>query len=68
MKALITAICDVFDALGSDRCYKEAWKDEEIFEYLKNEREKQFDPKLIDIFFANLDKFLIIREKYKDVF
>uniref|UniRef100_UPI0040485EB3 HD domain-containing phosphohydrolase n=1 Tax=Aliarcobacter sp. TaxID=2321116 RepID=UPI0040485EB3 len=64
----ITAVCDVFDALGSDRCYKKAWKDEEIFEYLKNEREKQFDPKLIDIFFENLDDFLLIREKYKDVF
>jgi response regulator RpfG family c-di-GMP phosphodiesterase len=64
----ITAICDVFDALGSDRCYKKAWKDEEIFKYLKDEREKQFDPKLIDIFFDNLDKFLFIREKYKDIF
>ena len=64
----ITAVCDVFDALGSDRCYKKAWKDEEIFKYLKDEREKQFDPKLIDIFFDNLDKFLFIREKYKDIF
>lgn len=64
----ITAICDVFDALGSDRCYKKAWKDEEIFAFLENEKGKHFDPKLIDIFFANLDKFLNIREKYKDTF
>lgn len=64
----ITAICDVFDALGSDRCYKKAWIDEEIFAYLKNEKAKHFDPKLIDIFFENLDKFLNIREKYKDTF
>lgn len=64
----ITAICDVFDALGSDRCYKKAWKDEEIFTFLENEKGKHFDPKLIDIFFANLDKFLNIREKYKDIF
>ena len=24
----ITALADVFDALGSDRCYKKAWDDE----------------------------------------
>jgi PAS domain S-box-containing protein len=64
----ITAICDVFDALGSDRCYKKAWADENIFRYLQDEKAKHFDPKLIDILFENLDKFLIIREKYKDIF
>lgn len=26
----ILAICDVFDALGSARCYKKAWPDENI--------------------------------------
>jgi len=35
----ITAIADVFDALGSDRCYKKAWKDEKIFELLKKKKE-----------------------------
>lgn len=64
----ITAICDVFDALGSDRCYKKAWADEDIFIYLQDEKAKHFDPKLIDVLFENLDKFLIIREKYKDIF
>ncbi len=64
----ITAICDVFDALGSDRCYKKAWKDEKIFTFLKDEKGKHFDPELIEIFFENLDEFLKIREKYKDTF
>jgi PAS domain S-box-containing protein len=62
----ITAIADVFDALGSDRCYKKAWEDEKIFELIKNGREKHFDPKLVDIFFKNLDIFLEIRSKFKD--
>ncbi len=62
----ITSVADVFDALGSDRCYKKAWDDEKIFNLLKEERGKQFDPKLIDIFFENLDIFLEIRDKYKD--
>ena len=64
----ITALADVFDALGSDRCYKKAWDDEKIFNLFKEERGEHFDPKLIDIFFENLDKFLKIREDLKDKF
>jgi putative two-component system response regulator len=62
----IIAICDVFDALGSERCYKKAWPDEEVFELLRNERGKHFDPKLVDIFFDNIDQFLAIRDKLQD--
>ena len=62
----ITAIADVFDALGSHRCYKEAWEDEKIFKLLKDEKAKHFDPTLIDLFFDNLDKFKAIRDKYTD--
>ncbi len=64
----ITAVADVFDALGSDRCYKDAWDDEKIFDLFKEERGRQFDPKLIDLFFENLDEILAVRDKYKDVF
>ena len=62
----ITALADVFDALGSQRCYKNAWEDEKIFELFQNEKGKHFDPKLIDLFFDNLDKFMEIRDRYKD--
>jgi HD-GYP domain-containing protein (c-di-GMP phosphodiesterase class II)/phosphoribosyl 1,2-cyclic phosphodiesterase len=64
----ITAVADVFDALGSDRVYKKAWSDERIFKLFKEEKGKHFDPKLIDLFFENIDKFLEIREKFKDVY
>ena len=63
----ITALADVFDALGSDRVYKEAWDDEKIFKLFKDERGKHFDPKLVDIFFENLDEFLMIRDRLKDI-
>jgi len=63
----ITAIADVFDALGSDRVYKKAWDDERIFNLFKEERAKHFDPKLVDIFFENLDEFLEVRDQFKDV-
>ena len=64
----ITAIADVFDALGSDRVYKKAWDDEKIFNLFEEERAKHFDPKLTDLFFENLDKFLEVRNEFKDEF
>jgi len=62
----ITAIADVFDALGSDRCYKNAWEDEKIFELFEKEKGKHFDPNLVDLFFRNIQQFKDIRDKYKD--
>lgn len=62
----ITALADVFDALGSRRCYKEIWQDDQIFALLKEQSGKHFDPDLIKLFFDNLDKFMEIREKFKD--
>lgn len=62
----ITAVADVFDALGSSRCYKQAWSDEDIFKLLEDESGKHFDPKLIALFFENIEKFKEIRNKYKD--
>ncbi len=63
----ITAIADVFDALGSDRVYKKAWEDEKIFALFKEERGEHFDPQLVDIFFNHLNEFLAIRERFKDL-
>ena len=62
----IVALADVFDALGSDRCYKAAWPMEKILALLKEERGRHFDPALIDIFFGNLDDFLRIRRELPD--
>ena len=62
----ITAIADVFDALGSSRAYKKAWPLEKILKLFEDEKGKHFDPALIDIFMNNLDEFLKIRDEYKD--
>jgi len=62
----ITAVADVFDALGSDRCYKKAWPLEDILTLFKEESAKHFDPKLVELLLDNLDDILIIRDKYKD--
>ena len=63
----ITAVADVFDALGSDRVYKKAWPLEKILELFKEEKGKHFDPNLIDVFLNNLNEFIEIKERYKDV-
>jgi len=62
----ITALVDVFDALGSDRVYKKAWKFKKIKELFIEEKGKHFDPKLVDLFLENSNKFKKIRDKLKD--
>jgi len=64
----ITAIADVFDALGSDRVYKDAWELDRILNLFREEKGEHFDPNLIDVFFENLDEILHIRDKYKDIY
>ncbi len=58
----ITAIADVFDALGSERVYKKAWTLDKILQLFQEERGKQFDPLLVDLFLNNLEHFLAAKE------
>ncbi|MEY4505192.1 MAG: hypothetical protein RL154_1489 [Pseudomonadota bacterium] len=62
----ITAIADVFDALGSERPYKEAWNLDKIYELFENEKGVHFDPNLVELFLDNRDKFIGIRDMYLD--
>lgn len=50
MEARIMALADVFDALVSKRCYKEAKSFDEAFEIIKNDLGKHFDPVIGQIF------------------
>ena len=62
----ITCIADVFDALGVERVYKEAWPLERILDLFAEERGKQFDPEITDVFFDNIDEILKIRDSLQD--
>ncbi len=64
--ARIFAIADVFDALASDRVYKKAWDIDIVLDLIRSERGHHFDPKLVDLFFKHLHKFLAIKSKYQD--
>ena len=63
----ITAIADVFDALGSARSYKKAWDDKSIIEHFNQNSGTQFDSNLVNLFLINIDKFYKIREQYQDI-
>lgn len=56
MVGRITAVADVFDALSSKRCYKDAMPLAQCIEIMRQERGKHFDPKVIDAFLARIDE------------
>ena len=58
--ARVTAICDVFDALISDRPYKKAWTLPEALEEIRRERGGHFDPALVDVFIEIFDDLVAL--------
>ena len=62
----ITALADVFDALGGRRSYKEPWPLDRILTLLQEERGQHFDPDLVDLLFADLDRFIGIKRQHPD--
>jgi HD-GYP domain-containing protein (c-di-GMP phosphodiesterase class II) len=61
----IVALADVYDALSSQRSYKEAWSEERVLSIIKEESGKHFDPELVDSFFASLPAIKSIGERYQ---
>lgn len=64
--ARCVAIADVFDALVSRRCYKEAWTPEAARAEILSQAGRQFDPRLTALFDAHFDEFLAVMERYPD--
>jgi len=62
----IVAVCDVFDALLSDRPYKEAWDFETSVKYIKEHSGTIFDPSVVNAFFEKLDDIIEVYETHKD--
>jgi putative two-component system response regulator len=56
----IVAIADVFDALTHKRVYKEAWDVNDAVTYIVEQKGKQFDPYLVELFEAHIDEFIAI--------
>jgi PAS domain S-box-containing protein len=54
MVARIFSIVDVWDALSSDRPYRDAWPPEKVNEYLYASSGTQFDPQVVEVFMEML--------------
>ncbi len=52
LAARVFAIIDVWDALSSDRPYRSAWPETKIFEHIRSQIGKHFDPRVAAAFFS----------------
>ena len=57
ISAQIVSIADVYDALISKRCYKDAYELDEAYNMILNGECGTFSPKIIECFKANKEKF-----------
>ena len=48
LETRVLAVCDVYDALRSDRVYREAWPHERAIALLREEAGTKFDPKCVE--------------------
>lgn len=64
LMARIVAVVDVFDALVSKRCYKDAFTFEDAIAILRKGKGKHFDPKCVEAFEKNINTMLAIYKMY----
>ena len=54
-------MADVYDALRSERSYKEAYSEERAKQIMQEEAGHQFDPELVEVFLANLEEIEAVK-------
>ena len=57
LAARIFAVVDVWDALRSDRPYREGWPAERVRKYIQEQSGKHFDPEVVEVFMKLLDEY-----------
>lgn len=62
----LMAVCDVFDALTSDRYYKKGWSLEDTFDEIIRLSGKSFDPAVVKLFIQHFDEFKAIHSAIPD--
>ncbi len=60
----LVAVCDVFDALTSERPYKRAWSVEDAVAEIARCKGGHFDPRIVDVFLDNLPQVQRIRDQF----
>jgi PAS domain S-box-containing protein len=56
LAARVFAIIDVWDALRNDRPYRNAWPEDKVRQYLREQSGRHFDPAVVDAFFKIVDE------------
>lgn len=56
LSARLCAVADVFDALCSRRPYKAAWSADQAADFIRRQRNSQFDPDVVDAFLEVIDE------------
>ena len=60
----IVAICDVFDALTTQRPYKEAWSFEDAIKEIQRLNNTYFDPQIVNLFIQNLSAIRKVYDQF----
>lgn len=63
--ARVMALADIYDAMTSERCYKEAYSHEKVKDIIVEERGQHLDPNVVDSFLRQEELWLSIKERYQ---
>ncbi len=66
LEARIVAVVDTYDALASERPYKEAFPEEKCLAIIRESSGSHFDPLVVEAFFANIESIRSIRLHWQD--
>jgi len=66
LSARILAIADVYDALTSVRCYKDAFSHEKSRQFIVEGAGQHFDPRIVEAFLNCEDQFIRIKKEFQD--
>jgi response regulator RpfG family c-di-GMP phosphodiesterase len=66
LEGRIVALADVFDALGSARCYKDPWTLVRIRNFIADQNGRKFDPRLVTLLFEHWDEAETLRQRFPD--
>ena len=64
--ARIVALADMYDAMTSERCYKQAFSHEKAKQIIIAERGEHLDPKMVDSFLAQEEVWLAIFARFSE--
>lgn len=66
LEARIIAVADVFDALTSNRPYKDAWTNEQAIKFLQAQAGEILDRDCVEALISNMDEVIEIQRRFRE--